>query len=79
MDNFTAAETLHDMELAQGFECAFDMLWGTITWNGLQQRSPFVTDEMQRWALLYPDEFKAACLRWDIDPALYQVEDITID
>jgi len=71
-------DSLRLIEIEQGFNSAFIVLWQYIDSGRWSYDEPLVVDEMQRWHFLYGKDYEALCKEWNIDFTIYAVEDTTM-
>jgi len=71
-------ETLRRLEIEEGFIAAFDRLWGFCSERGIPETDEFLIEEMQRWHILYGEDYERLCTVTGIDYTKFQVEDSTI-
>ena len=74
MLNQELMEALRRLEIEQGFVAAFDALWSMFYKKTMQIDAESLAEEMQRWHLLYGEEYEALCDTLGIDFKRYEVE-----
>lgn len=74
MFNQELMEALRRLEIEQGFVAAFEALWGMFYKKSMPIDDETIAEEMQRWHLLYGEEYESLCDRLGIDFKRYEVE-----
>lgn len=74
MFNIALIDAFRKIEVEEGFEAAFNALWGLSEVDALDEYPDTVAHEMQRWALLYPDEYERICRELGIDTQQFEIE-----
>jgi len=75
----TLLNMIHEAEIEEGFELAFFKAVVLFDLTKITVKEMEMVEIMQRWHLLYKDEYEALCRHHGIDFTIYEEEEIPIE